>query len=134
MIPAFSHDVNNSFFLWFDNALMRKGQAFKTYTTKLYNYTDNRLVGKVIYGSPYKQWAYDKSIAGITIPSGVTVDNTFIATGTSGMIIDFDNGRIIFNSGVSSSLTVSGTYSVKEIRSSIQSSNTFSVYFYGKNR
>lgn len=119
MIPAFSHDVNNSFFLWFDNALMRKGQAFKTYTTKLYNYTDNRLVGKVIYGSPYKQWAYDKSIAGITIPSGVTVDNTFIATGTSGMIIDFDNGRIIFNSGVSSSLTVSGTYSVKEINSYI---------------
>lgn len=119
MIPAFSHDVNNSFFLWFDNTLMRKGQAFKTYTTKLYNYTDDRLIGKVVYGSPYKQWAYDKSIQGITIPSGVTVDNVFTATGISGMIMDFENGRIIFNSGVSKTLNISGTYTVKEINSYI---------------
>ncbi len=120
MIPTFSHNVTNSFFLWFDNYLMRKGQAFKTYTTKLYNYSDDRLGGsKVVYGSPYKQWAYDNSINGVTIPSGFLINNSFVPTGTSGMIIDFDNGRIIFNSGVSTNLNITGTYTVKEVNSYI---------------
>ena len=75
MIPAFSHNITNSFFLWFDNHLMRKAQAFQTYTTKLYNYTDARLGdNKVVYGSPYKQWAYDNSVSGISIPSGFLIN------------------------------------------------------------
>ena len=120
MKPTFTHNVINSFFLWFDNFLMTKGDAYKTYTTKLYNYEDPRLGGgKVIYGSPYKQWVYDKNITAATIPSGFTINNQFVPTGTSGMKIDFDNGRIIFNSGVSTSLNVTGTYSVKEVNSYI---------------
>ena len=120
MKPTFTHNVINSFFLWFDNFLMTKGDAYKTYTTKLYNYEDLRLGGdKVVYGSPYKQWAYDKNITGATIPSGFTINNQFVSTGTSGMKIDFDNGRIIFNSGVSTSLNITGTYSIKEINSYI---------------
>ena len=120
MKPTFTHNVINSFFLWFDNFLMTKGDAYKTYTTKLYNYQDPRLGGdKVVYGSPYKQWIYDKNITGATIPSGFTINNQFVSTGTSGMKIDFDNGRIIFNSGVSTSLNITGTYSVKEVNSYI---------------
>ena len=120
MKPTFTHNVINSFFLWFDNFLMTKGDAYKTYTTKLYNYEDLRLGGdKVVYGSPYKQWVYDKNITGATIPSGFTINNQFVSTGTSGMRIDFDNGRIIFNSGVSTGLNITGTYSVKEVNSYI---------------
>ena len=120
MKPTFTHNVINSFFLWFDNFLMTKGDAYKTYTTKLYNYEDPRLGGgKVVYGSPYKQWVYDKNITGATIPSGFTINNQFVPTGTSGMKIDFDNGRIIFNSGASTNLSITGTYSVKEVNSYI---------------
>lgn len=120
MKPTFTHNVINSFFLWFDNFLMTKGEAYKTYTTKLYNYEDPRLGGgKVVYGSPYKQWIYDKNITSATIPSGFTINNQFVSTGTSGMKIDFDNGRIIFNSGVSTGLNITGTYSVKEVNSYI---------------
>ena len=120
MKPTFTHNVINSFFLWFDNFLITKGDAYKTYTTKLYNYQDARLgADKVVYGSPYKQWVYDKNITGATIPSGFTINNQFVPTGTSGMKIDFDNGRIIFNSGVSTDLNVTGTYSVKEVNSYI---------------
>jgi len=120
MIPAFSHNITNSFFLWFDNNLMRKADAYKNYTTKLYNYSDARLGdNKVVYGSPYKQWVYDKSITGAVIPTGFTIDGAFIPTGTSGMFIDFENGRIIFNSGVSTNLNITGTYGVKEINSYI---------------
>jgi len=77
---------------------MTKGEAYSTKTTKLYNYTDIRLGdNKTVYGSPYKQWVYDNNITGATIPSGVTIDGAFTLTGTSGMAIDFDNGRLIFN-------------------------------------
>ena len=118
MKPTFSHNVVNSFFLWFDHFLMTKGEAYKTFTTKLYNYSDPRLGGdKVVYGSPYKQWVYDKSITGATIPTGFTINGSMVPTGTSGMKIDFDNGRIIFNSGVSTDLNITGTYSIKEINS-----------------
>lgn len=118
MKPTFSHNVLNSFFLWFDNFLMTKGEAYKTYTTKLYNYTDDRLGGgKVVYGSPFKQWVYDKSITGATLPTGFIIDGVSVPTGTSGMRIDYDNGRLIFNSGVSTNLNITGTYSVKEINS-----------------
>jgi len=107
MKPTFTHNVINSFFLWFDNYLMTKDDAYKTYTTKLYNYNDDRLGGaKVIYGSPYKQWVYDKSVTGATIPNSFIIDGISVPTGTSGMKIDYDNGRIIFNSGVSKNLNV----------------------------
>lgn len=116
MKPKFSHDVVNSFFLWFDNFLLRESDAYKTYTTKFYNYSDSRFTdGKVVYGSPYKQWVYDKSVTGATIPSGLTINGTFVSTGVSGLFFDFENGRAIFNSGVSTGLNITGTYSVKEI-------------------
>lgn len=118
MKPNFSHDVLNSFFLWFDNYVMTKGEAYSTKTTKLYNYTDSRLGGnKVVYGSPYKQWVYDNNISGVAIPSGLTIDNVFRSTGFSGMAIDFDNGRAIFDANFPTGLNITGTYSVKEINS-----------------
>jgi len=118
MKPNFSHNVINSFFLWFDNYVMTKGEAYSIKNTKLYNYTDPRLGGnKVVYGSPYKQWVYDNNINGAQIPSGLTIDNAFVVTGTSGLAIDFDNGRAIFDSNVSTTLNVSGLYTVKEINS-----------------
>ena len=111
MIPTFSHNVSNSFFLWLDNYLATKLQAHKTYETKFYYYNDARLGNnKVVYGSPYKQFVYDNSVPDATIPSGLTIDGTFIPTGTSGMMFDFDNGRVIFDNGVSTGLNITGTY------------------------
>lgn len=120
MKPKFSHDIINSFFLWYDNFLMRRSDAYKTYTTKFYNYSDPRLGNnKIIYGSPYKQWVYDNSITGATIPSGLTINGAFVPTGTSGLFFDFENGRAIFNSGVPTNLDITGTYTVKELNSYI---------------
>lgn len=120
MKPLFSHDVINSFILWFDNYLMKKAEAYKTYTTKLYYYEDARLYnGQVAYGSPYKQWVFDRSITGAVFPSGVYVNGTFVPEGTSGMLFDYNNGRIVFNSGVSKNLNITGTYTVKEINVNI---------------
>jgi hypothetical protein len=115
MKVLYGHNVLNSFTLWFDNFLISNGEAYKTKNTAFYNYTgDTRLHGKVVYGSPFKQWVMDKSVTGATIPSGLTINGVFTPTGTSGLFFDFDNGRAIFNSGVGTGLSVSGTYTVKE--------------------
>lgn len=133
MTPTFAHNVNSSFFLWFDNFLMRKGEAYKTYTTRLYNYTDDRLGNaKVVYGSPFKQWVYDKSITGATIPTGFLINGINTPTGTSGMFIDFDNGRIIFDSGVSKTLNITGTYSVKELNTYVTDQTEDNLIIEGK--
>jgi hypothetical protein len=115
MKPLFSHNFFNSFFLWFDHQLQSKAEAHQTVTSKLYNYNDARLGGsKVVYGSPYKQWSYDLGVAGITFPSGATVGGSFVPTGTSGLFFDFENGRAIFDAGMSTGEEVSATYTVKD--------------------
>lgn len=133
MTPRFSHNVTNSFFLWFDNYIMRKASAFKNYSTAFYNYSDTRLGGsKVVYGSPYKQWVYDHNISSATIPSGVYVNGSFMTTGTSGMMIDYDNGRLIFNSGVPTNLNISGSYSVKEFNTYLTNQSEYYMVVEGK--
>lgn len=103
MIEQYHHKVTNSIILWMDHYLLSKGQAYTNLTgVQCYNYDDERLDdGYQAYGSPYKQWVYDSSIAGAIIPDGVTVGNTPSGaynpaiTGRSGMAIDFDNGRAL---------------------------------------
>jgi hypothetical protein len=113
---TFAHNVYNAFFLWLDNWMLTHADAYSTKTTKFYNYSDSRLGGgKVVYGSPFKQWVYDKSITGITYPTGLTINGSFVPTGVSGLAFDFENGRALFDSGVSTSLDITGTYSVRDI-------------------
>lgn len=114
MKPTFSHNVNNSLFLWLDNYICTHSEAYRTFTSKLYYYDDETLTNKTIYGSPYKQWIYDNNVTGATIPSGLTIDGSFVPTGTSGMSFDFDNGRVIFDDDVSTTLDISGTYTIKD--------------------
>ena len=89
--------------LWFDHYLLTKGEAYKNYTgVKLDYYPDDRIDSDYkAYGSPFKQWVFDSSVNGATIPSGVTVGNTPTGeynpttSGRDGMAIDFDNGRVL---------------------------------------
>ena len=106
--------------LWFDNFLLTKGQAYTNTTGRFYNYADERLPDVYsVFGSQYKQWVTDSSIAGATIPSGVYVGNTFYgrATGANNdsatRILDFDNGRALI-SGLATGSIVTGSFAVKD--------------------
>ena len=59
MKTVYQHELLNSFYLWFDNFLVRKGEAYKTYSTDFYYYADERVQNKTVFGSPYKQWVYE---------------------------------------------------------------------------
>ena len=123
MKPLYQHKLLTSFYLWFDHFLLDKGSAYKNFQgTDFYNYSDERIQNKTVFGSPYKQWVYDKSIAGATLPSisgdGPTGPVTFTnpagnTTGTSGLLLDYDNGRVLFDSSVATTANISGGYSVK---------------------
>ena len=120
MTPQYQHKLTSSFMLWFDNYLLTKGQAYTNTTGRFYNYADERLPDVYsVFGSQYKQWVTDSSIAGATIPSGVYVGNTFYgrATGVNNdsatRILDFDNGRALI-SGLATGSIVTGSFAVKD--------------------
>jgi hypothetical protein len=118
MIEQFQHKVTTSFLLWFDNYLLKKGQAFSNRTGSFYYYADDRLDDRFeAFGSPFKQWVNDSSINGATIPSGVFVNGSFQPR-SDGLILDFTNGRALI-SGIANSSLVTGEFSVKD----------FNVYF-----
>jgi hypothetical protein len=114
MIEQFQHKLTSSFFLWFDNFLLKKGEAYSNKTGELFNYADPRLDSRyVAYGSPYKQWVTDSSIAGAIIPTGVSVVGAGTSGRDNGVVFDFENGRALF-SGSDTSMTVTGEFAVKD--------------------
>jgi hypothetical protein len=118
MIEQFHHKFTNSFFLWFDNYLLTKGQAYTNTTGTFFNYNDERFDPTYkVFGSAYKQWVNDSSIAGATIPSGIYANNVFSGR-NSNLILDFENGRVLSKS-LSTQTPITGSFAVKD----------FNVYF-----
>jgi hypothetical protein len=118
MIEQYQHTVTSAFLLWFDNYLLKKGQAFSNKTGVLSYYEDDRLDDRFkAFGSAYKQWVNDSSIVGVNIPSGVYVNGSFQPR-SNNLLLDFTNGRVLA-SGISNNATISGEFAVKD----------FNVYF-----
>ena len=120
MKPLFQHTLTNSFTLWFDHFLLRRGEAFRNLPTggtmQLQYLNDGRLdPDYVSYSSPYKQWVFDSDISGATIVDTVTVDGLNLNRASSDdgngvdpkISIDYLNGRVIFNKDVTSARNVS---------------------------
>lgn len=107
-----SHKVVSSFVLWFDNLLLDRGQAYTNFSSKLTYLNDDRYEGDT-FSSPLKQWVNDSSVSGAVIPTSINIDGIDTTRGTDGLKIDFNNGRILLDSGFESSI-VSGSYSVKD--------------------
>ena len=130
MKPQFQHEATTSFALWLDYHLMKKGEAYSNKQGNLYYSPDERLLsypeesaGFLSYNSEYKQWLYDSGAAGAVIPSGVEIDTgdgyKFCKRGESGLMIDFDNGRVLLDGYLFpenyGSLEIRSEFSVKDI-------------------
>jgi|TARA_B110001454_G_scaffold202380_2_gene209446 hypothetical protein len=120
MKPLFQHTLTNSFTLWFDHFLLKKGEAYRNLPTvdamPLTYVADGQLDPDYIaYTSPYKQWVFDSDISGADIVSEVVTGAETWDRGTTNdgsgvdpkMSVDYLNGRVIFNKNVTSALTVS---------------------------
>lgn len=115
MLPQFSNNTLFSVYLWAENSVLNQTQAYINNTSKLYYMPDPRFPNKVCYSSPFKQWVYDSGVNGANIPISVSGSFGTINKGESGMMVDFDNGRVLFNSSVSKNLNISGSYAIKEL-------------------
>ena len=89
------NDVMSSFELWFNDHLVRNGEAFTTLSGNLSLSNDNSITDTsgISYQPwilPNSQWAYDGSISGVTVPSGAAVNGNY----SSSVKIDTQNGRV----------------------------------------
>jgi hypothetical protein len=107
MIQTLDHKILSSLKEYLNYRILKDLQAYKNTTVNFTKYKDDRFISKNVYGSSYPFWVYDQSITS-GIPSGINNINR----GTSGLAIDFKNGRIITNTGVN--ITGSITVPVNE--------------------
>ena len=113
MKATYITNLMSSFYLWLDHEILYKGEAFINYSGKLYSSPDPNFYNNTVYSAPFRQWVYDSSIPNVNIPSGVFVNNNYVSRGISGLNIDFNKGRVIFNNNVNSN-NITANYSFKE--------------------
>jgi hypothetical protein len=111
-VPQYSHDLDTSVALWLDNKLLNDGQGYINITGLLYPQNSPVNVGYA-WASPFKSWVYDSSVNGAVILSGVYTSSGQFLTRSSGLVIDYINGRVIspYNWGS----TLSGIYARKQV-------------------
>lgn len=130
MIPQFDNLLLPSTILWADNVLLQKGQAYYNVNSKFYpiNSYYNNLYA---YASPFKQFAYDNSISGANVMTGIYVDGVFTTTGQRGFVgVNYEEGLAIFSAPQGG--LISGNFAVKEI--STKSINENDEYLLIQNR
>lgn len=121
MTPQFSTITLLSTHLWLDNWILQRGQAYTNTTSRLYYQADSGLGSAyVAYASPFRQWVCDSGVSGALVTSRVSgsigIGGTGIVNrGQSGMIIDYENGRVIFPSIVGTGHLITGSYAFKDI-------------------
>jgi hypothetical protein len=124
MKPQFDHKVLSSFYLWFDDRLTRYGEATETGISQSFYYSSLNVdipTNQVAYYSPDRQFVAN----GTGVPSGVYVSGGSFGSSYSwvdqngnnatGLMIDFDKGRVVMNSGVGDDLAISGDFDRKTI-------------------
>jgi hypothetical protein len=112
MKATYINNLMSSFYLWLDHEVLERGEAFINYSGKLYTSPDPNFPNMQVYGAPFRQWVYDNSVPNANIPSGIFINGSYVARGTSGLNIDFNKGRAIISGSTSNNVTAS--YSFKE--------------------
>jgi hypothetical protein len=113
MKATYITNLMSSFYLWLDHEILTRGEAFTNYSGKLYSSPDPNFPTNSVYSAPFRQWVYDVSVPNANIPSGIFINGNRVNRGVSGLSIDFNKGRAIFNSGVNSN-NITANYSFKE--------------------
>jgi len=111
MIIDFDNKVISSFLMAVDHEILNKGSGF-TNTTGFFYPATGSIAGLNLYTTPYKQLVQDSSISGVTIPTGLWVNGSFLQPGTSGFYsFNIEEGQALFTGRPA---IVSGSFSVKD--------------------
>lgn len=117
MLSQFDNSLNASVFLWAQNRLLQKAQAYIPVTTRLYYTPDPTLPpGYLGYSSPFKGWVYDSSISGAFVINSISGGGfSSPLTRASGIHIDYPNGRVIVPAAWGVNRVFTGTACLCEI-------------------
>jgi hypothetical protein len=113
MKSTYITNLMSSFYLWLDHEILVRGEAFSSYSGELYSSSDPNFPANSVYGAPFRQWVYDSSVPNAHIPSGIFINENYLARGSSGLNIDFNKGRVILNNDINST-NITANYSFKE--------------------
>jgi hypothetical protein len=103
----------SSMIMWMDHTILRNGQAFQNFNSKLYPIT-NIYSGLYTYALPFKQVVADNSISGANVLSGIYINNSFTRVGQNNLTgINPNNGQVYFTTSQNGN-TLSGNYAVKD--------------------
>jgi hypothetical protein len=115
MNTSFNNVSLLSFYQWFDNYLLQNAQGYFNTSSRFYYQPDSGLPSNyVAYAAPFKSFVWDSGVSGAIIISSISGSLGNISRGQSGMMVDFVNGRLIFNSSVGKNAVISGSYAVKD--------------------
>lgn len=128
MKPQFDHKVLSSFYLWFDDRITRFAQAKETNISQQFYYSSDPVdvpSNQIAYYSPDRQFVSN----GSSVPDGVYIKGgsfgssyTFVQqqpNTATGLMIDHDQGRVILNSEVGTTLEISGNFDRKTLNTYI---------------
>jgi len=123
MKPQLDNTVMSSFYLWFDNTITRKGEAFANHSGHFYP-VDSYYNTYYTYASAFRPLVCDHSIPNADIMTGVYIETgdgeyNFVVTGQnkygfSG--INYDQGELYFTGDITSGSYsgISGNFAIKE--------------------
>lgn len=115
MLAQFNSSLLCSVFNWATNRIQNLGGAYITTTAPLYYSPDPALpAGLLSYTSSWKTWVYDSGVSGSAIIQSVS-GSTNLLDRSSGIIIDYINGRVLVPSALGTNLSLTGTFSLSEI-------------------
>jgi len=127
MKAQFDQNLLSSFYLWLENRLIKSDtKAYLTGVENTFKYVDFSDIpaDMVGYQGEYRQLVADHNID--VVNSGFFVGDDFI-TGDSdengGVYTDYQNGRILFPEASGTGMSITGTYSIKEVNTYISHDN-----------
>lgn len=117
MKVTFDHELQSSFYLWFDDRLTRIASGIQPDVSMNFTYyadTPDVPSNLNAYYGPYRQLVGN----GDTVPSGVYINGVLTDQNTAAdeyLLIDFNEGRVILDPDqYGTSLSVSGDFSIKD--------------------
>ena len=121
MKSQFDHELLSSFYLWFDDVLVRRNNSYIPQPTGISfvqkvagdsEEADDIPPNLDAFYAPFRQLVG----AGASVSTGVYIGGALVNQGTSGLLIDFNEARVLVDSGeVAAGTPITGSFDTKEV-------------------
>lgn len=126
MKEQFNHKLITSFYLWFDNLILKKGEGYINKSGRFERQRDVSSSMLYSWASPHQHWVWDSDATGANLINSVTTSSGAVLTRQSGVKFDHLNGRVLSN--IDWGTYLSGNYSKKEFNIYVAEEDEVDLY------